>query len=165
MESVIPKLAEIWPTIIAFLILFFILWRFAFPPIVAMLERRSTTIEESLTKAEQTRIDAEQLLGDYNKQLAQARQESTRIVEEGRQVATTMKDEIIAKAREEAEGIVVKAKESIEAEKRAAMADLQAQAAELSVSVAGKVLGRTLSKEDHMKLVEQALAEVGGLNG
>jgi F-type H+-transporting ATPase subunit b len=165
MESVIPKLAEIWPTVISFVILFVILWRFAFPPIVAMLEKRSATIEESLTKAEQTRIDAEQLLGDYNKQLAEARHESTRIVEEGRQVATTMKDEIIAKARVEAEDIVAKAKESIEGEKRAAMAELQAQAAELSVSVAGKVLGKTLSKEDHMKLVEQALAEVGGLNG
>ena len=165
MESVIPKLAEIWPTVISFVILFVILWRFAFPPIVGMLEKRSETIEESLTKAEQTRIDAEQLLGDYNKQLAEARQESTRIVEEGRQVATAMKDEIIAKAREEAEDIVAKAKESIEGEKRAAMADLQAQAADLSVSVAGKVLGKTLSADDHMKLVEQALAEVGGLNG
>lgn len=165
MEAVIPKLGEIWPTVLAFVILFVVLWKFAFPPIVGMLEKRSATIEESLTKAEQTRIDAEKLLEDYKKQVAGARQDSNRIIEEGRQVAEAMKEEILAKARTEAEDIVVKAKESIEAEKRAAMAELQAQAADLSVNVAGKVIGKTLSRDDHMKLVEQALAEVGGLNG
>jgi F-type H+-transporting ATPase subunit b len=165
MEAVLPKIAEIWPTIIAFIILFVILWRFAFPPITAMLEKRSDTIRESLEKAEQTRIDAEKALEEYKAQIAEARQESGRIVEQGRQVAESMKDEIVAKARAEAEDIVAKAKESIEAEKRAAMADLQQQVANLSVDVAGKVIGKTLSRDDHMQLVQQTLAEVGGLNG
>jgi F-type H+-transporting ATPase subunit b len=165
MEAVLPKLGEIWPTIIAFIILFVILWRFAFPPIVGMLEKRTDTIRESLEKAEQTRIDAEKLLEEYKAQIAEARQESGRIVEQGRQVAESMKDEIVAKARTEAEDIVAKAKESIEAEKRAAMADLQKQVADLTVDVAGKVIGKTLSREDHLALVQQTLAEVGGLNG
>jgi F-type H+-transporting ATPase subunit b len=165
MEAVLPTLAELWPTVIAFAILFFILWRFAFPPIVGMLEKRTETIRESLEKAEQTRVDAERLLEEYKQQIAEARQESGRIVEQGRQVAESMKDEIVAKARTEAEDIVAKAKESIEGEKRAAMADLQKQVADLSVDVAGKVIGKTLSREDHMALVQQTLAEVGGLDG
>jgi F-type H+-transporting ATPase subunit b len=164
-EAVIPKLAEIWPTVLAFVILFIVLWRFAFPPITGMLEKRSDTIRESLEKAEQTRIDAEKMLEEYKAQIAEARQESGRIVEQGRQVAESMKDEIVAKARTEAEDIVAKAKESIEAEKRAAMADLQKQVADLSIDVAGKVIGKTLSREDHLALVQQTLAEVGGLNG
>lgn len=165
MEAVLPKIAEIWPTVIAFAILFVILWRFAFPPITGMLEKRTETIRESLEKAEQTRIDAEKLLEEYKAQIAEARLESGRIVEQGRQVAESMKDEIVAKARTEAEEIVAKAKESIEGEKRAAMADLQKQVADLSVDVAGKVIGKTLSREDHMALVQETLAEVGGLDG
>ena len=165
MEAVIPKLGEIWPTVVAFVILFVVLWRFAFPPITAMLEKRADTIRESLEKAEETQIEAERLMDEYKKQMAEARLEAGRIVEQGRKVADSMKDEIVAKANEEAQGLIVKAKESIEAEKLAAMAELQASVADLSVAVAGKVIGKSMTVEDHAELIKQAMAEVGGLNG
>jgi F-type H+-transporting ATPase subunit b len=165
MEAVIPKLGEIWPTVVAFVILFVVLWRFAFPPIIAMLDKRADTIRESLEKAEETQIEAERLMDEYKKQMAEARLEAGRIVEQGRKVADSMKDEIVAKANEEAQNLIVKAKESIEAEKTAAMAELQASVADLSVLVAGKVIGKSMSVEDHAELIKQAMAEVGGLNG
>jgi F-type H+-transporting ATPase subunit b len=165
MEAVIPKLGEIWPTVVAFVILFVVLWRFAFPPITAMLDKRAETIRESLEKAEETQIEAERLMDEYKKQMAEARLEAGRIVEQGRKVADSMKDDIVAKANEEAQNLIVKAKESIEAEKLAAMAELQASVADLSVAVAGKVIGKSMSVEDHAELIKQAMAEVGGLNG
>ena len=165
MEAVIPKLGEIWPTVVAFVILFVVLWRFAFPPITAMLEKRADTIRESLEKAEETQVEAERLMDEYKEQMSEARQEAGRIVEQGRKVADSMKDDIVAKANEEAQNLIVKAKESIEAEKLAAMAELQASVADLSVAVAGKVIGKSMTVEDHAELIKQAMAEVGGLNG
>ena len=165
MEVILPKFAEMWPSAIAFVLMFVLLWKFAFPPITAMLDKRADTIRESLEKAEDTRVEAERLMDEYKKQMAEARLESGRIVEQGRKVADSMKDDIVAKANEEAVNMIAKAKESIDAEKRAAMAELQASVADLSVAVAGKVIGKSMTVEDHAELIRQAMAEVGGLNG
>jgi F-type H+-transporting ATPase subunit b len=162
--AVYPNPADIWPTIIAFLILFFLLYKFAFPMIIGMLDARTTRIRESLEKAEETKIEAERLMEDYKKQLAEARGEASKVIEQGRKVADAMKDEIIAKATEEATGIVAKAHEAMEAERKAAAASLQAQVAELSVAVAGKLIGEKLSADEHAKLIERYVSEVGGLN-
>lgn len=162
--SVYPNPATIWPTILAFLVLFFLLYKFAFPIIIKMLDERTAKVRESLEKAEATKVEAERLLEDYKQQMAEARGEASKVIEQGRKVAETMKDEIVAKANEEAAQIVAKAHEAMEGEKRAAMAELQSQVAGLSVAVAGKLIGEQLSAEDHAKLIEQYVAEVGGLN-
>lgn len=162
--SVYPNPADIWPTILAFLVLFFLLWKFAFPAILKMLDARADNIRESLEKAEQTKVDAERMMDEYKKQMAEARGEAAKVIEQGRQVAETMKEEIIAKANEEAAAVVAKAREAVHAERRAAAAELQSQVAELSVAVAGKLLGEKLSADDHAKLIDQYVAEVGGLN-
>jgi F-type H+-transporting ATPase subunit b len=164
MGTVIPPLSAIWPTIIAFLVLFVILWKVAFPPIVKMLEQRADTIRDSLEKAENTKVEAERLLESYKEQMAEARGESVKIIEQGRKVAESIKDDIVAKANEEAAQIVAKAREAMEAEKKAAIADLQTQVAELSVAVAGKLIGEQLSAADHAKLIEKYMTEVGSLN-
>jgi len=162
--AVYPNPADIWPTWVAFLILFFVLYKFAFPMIVGMLDKRAAAIKESLEKAEDTRVEAERLLEEYKKQVAEARAEAGKIVDQGRKVAESMKEEIIAKANEESTQIVAKAREAVEAEKKAALAELQASIADVSVAVAGKLLGETLSAEDHAKLIDRYIAEVGSLN-
>ncbi len=164
MEVLLPKVPEIFVSLASFLILFFVLARFAFPPITNMLEKRSETIRESLEKSEQTRVEAERLLEDYREQMAVARTEAQQVIEQGRKVADAMKDDIVAKAREEADGVLAKATETIESEKKAALAELQKSVADLSVAVAGKIIGEKLSTEDHVKLIERYVAEVGNLN-
>jgi len=151
--SVYPNPSTIWPTWVAFLILFFVLYKFAFPLIIKMLDERTAKIRESLEKAEATKIEAERLLEDYKKQMAEARGEAAKVIEQGRKVAESMKEEIVAKAHE-----------VMESEKRAAVAELQGEVATLSVAVAGKLIGEKLSADDHAKLIEQYVAEVGGLN-
>lgn len=164
MEKIIPLGVELYVNLAAFAVLFVLLWKFAFPPITKMLDDRAEKIRESLEKSEETRIEAERLLDDYKAQMADARQEAAKVIEQGRKVAETMKDEIVAKAHEEAEGIVAKARLEIDAEKRAAMSELQASVADLSVAVAGKLIGSTLTKADHAALIERYVAEVGSLN-
>jgi F-type H+-transporting ATPase subunit b len=163
-EKIIPLGVELYVNLVAFAVLFVLLWKFAFPPITKMLDQRAESIKDSLEKAEETRITAERLLDEYKEQLAEARQEAGRVIEQGRKVAETMKDEIVAKANEEREAMLARAREEIQGEKRAAMAELQAQVADLSVAVAGRVIGSTLSASDHKALIEKYVAEVGSLD-
>lgn len=164
MEALIPKVPEVLVSLASFVILFGILAKFAFPPVTKMLDERAAKIRESLEKAEETRVEAERLLEEYKRQMAEARHEATQVIEQGRKVAESMKAEILAKAREEAEAERQKALEAIRAEKAAAMAELQQQVADLSVAVAGKIIGASLSRADHEALIDKFLAEVGSLN-
>lgn len=164
MEKIIPLGVELYVNLAAFVVLFVLLAKFAFPPITKMLDERAEKIRESLEKAEDTRIEAERLLEEYRQQMAEARAEAAKIIEQGRTVAENMKAEIVAKAREEAEAEKVKALEAIKAERAAALAELQAKVAEMSVAVAGKILGEQLSPAEHEALIERYIAEVGSLD-
>ena len=165
MELIIPQTSEMLVNVVAFLVLFVVLAKFAFPPITKMLDERANKIRESLEKAEDTRVEAERLLEEYKVQMAEARSEAAQVIEQGRKVAESMKAEILAKAKEEAEAEKAKAIAAINAEKEAAMAELKGQVADLSVAVAGKIIGASLTKADHEALIEKYLAEVGSLNG
>jgi F-type H+-transporting ATPase subunit b len=164
MEAIIPYTSELLVSLVSFAVLFIVLWKFALPPITGMLDERATKIRESLEKAEETRVEAERLLDEYKEQLAEARLEANRVIEQGRKVADSMKDEIVAKANEERESMLTRAREEIQGEKRTAMAELQAQVADLSVAVAGRLIGSTLSAADHKALIEKYVAEVGSLD-
>ena len=164
MDKIIPLTSELLVSLVSFAVLFVVMWKFALPPITKMLDERAEKIKDSLEKAEETRVEAERLLNEYREQLAEARLESSRVIEQGRKIAETMKDEIVAKANEERESILARAREEIQGEKRVALAELQASVADLSVAVAGRIIGTTLSAADHAALIEKYVAEVGTLN-
>ncbi|MHB1017439.1 MAG: F0F1 ATP synthase subunit B [Coriobacteriia bacterium] len=164
MELIIPNTTEMWVNIVAFVVLFFVMAKVAFPPVTKMLDERANKIRESLEKAEEIRVEAERLLEEYKVRMAEARTEATQVIEQGRKVAESMKTEILAKAREEAEAEKAKAVAAIKAEKESAMAELKGEVADLSVAVAGKILGSSLTKADHEALINKYLAEVGSLN-
>jgi len=162
--AVYPNPADIWPTWVAFLILFALLYKFALPAITGMLDKRAAVIAESLEKAEETKVEAETLLEDYKKQMAEARGEAGKVIDQARKIADSMKEEITAKANEEATMIVAKAREAMEAERAATAAELQAQVADLSVSIAGKLISEELSAKQHASLIDKYVADMGGLN-
>lgn len=160
----IPKLGEFIPAVIAFLILWFVLAKFGWPVIVGMLDKRAATIKDSLEKAEEARIEGERLLDEYKAQMAEARKESATIVAEAKQSGEVLKADITAKAHAEAADMITKATLAIEAEKKAAIAELQASVADISVSVAGRLIGENLSDDQHRKLIERYVAEAGSLD-
>ena len=164
MELIIPTTIEMAVNVVAFIVLFIVMAKFAFPPITKMLDERANKIRESLEKAEDTKVEAERLLDEYKVQMAEARAEASKVIEQGRKVAESMKVEIVAKAKEEAEAEKTKAIEAIKAEKAAAMAQIKGEVADLSVAVAGKIIGSSLSQADHEALIDKYLAEVGSLN-
>jgi F-type H+-transporting ATPase subunit b len=164
MESIIPKLAEFIPALISFAIVFFVLSKYAWPAISQMLDQRSDTIRESLERAEAAKIEAERLLVEYKQTMAEARKEAGTILQQAKQSAEQTRSEAAAKAVAEYDELLVKAREAIEGEKRAAIAELQRSVADLSISVAGKLIGAELNKEDHLKVIEKYVSEAGSLN-
>lgn len=164
MENILPNIYEFVPMIAAFLILAFVLGKFAWPSIIKALDERQESISATIAKAEETKVDAERLLEDYKVQMAAARGDAAKVIEEGRVAAEAIRADLVARAESEADAIVVKAREAMEAEKRSAMVELQASVADLSVAVAGKLIGESLTVEQNAAMIDRFVAEVGGLN-
>lgn len=164
MELLIPKMSELIPATVSFLIILLIAMKFVWPPITNMLDERAVNIRESLERAEAAKVEAERLLEEYRNTMAEARKEAGTILQQAKQAAETTRSEASAKAQVEYDALLVKAREAIEGEKRAAIAELQQSVADLSVAVAGKLIGAELSKDDHLKVIEKYVSEAGSLN-
>ena len=160
----IPNMSEFIPALIAFLVIWVVLAKFAWPMIVGMLDKRQETIKNNLDEAEAAKIEAQRSLEEYTKQLAEARREAAGIVDEARRAGEQVKADITAQAQAQADEMIAKAKKSIEKEKQAAIADLQSSVADLSVAVAGRFIGEGLSDADQRKLIEKYVAEAGALD-
>jgi len=163
-KAIIPNLAEFIPALISFAIVFFVLSKYAWPAISQMLDQRSDNIRESLERAENAKVEAERLLEEYKHTMAEARKEAGTILQQAKQSAESTRSEAAAKAQADYDDLLVKAREAIEGEKRAAIAELQRSVADISVAVAGKLIGAELSKEDHLRVIEKYVSEAGSLN-
>ncbi|NLB88131.1 MAG: F0F1 ATP synthase subunit B [Syntrophomonadaceae bacterium] len=150
-------------TIVNFFILLALLHKFAFGPINAMLEQRSTTIESSLKHAEEVKAEVEQMRKEAQANLADSRKEAQEIVARATKAAEDAKTEIITKAQEEAQNIKNKATAEIEAATEQAKVELKDTAATLALMAAEKVLGRAITEDDHKKMVKDFVDEAGDL--
>ena len=163
-DVLLPNMAEFVPMLFAFLILIFVLGKVAWPKFAAMLDKREETIRESLEKSENARIESEKMLEEYKQQLAEAKTQAQQIVADAKKAGEAAKADITAKAQEEASNMISKAKIAIEAEKKAAIAQLQGSVADTSIAVAGKLIGNDLDTAEHRKIIERYVNEAGNLN-
>jgi F-type H+-transporting ATPase subunit b len=154
----------IW-TLISFFILLILLKKVAFPPILKGMKKREETIKQQLEEAQKTKKDAEHLLEDYKRQLAEARSEAQKIINEGKSLGENMRKEIVQKAQEESNQIVKRAQEEIELQKQKAILELQEKIADLSIMAATKIINKSLNTEDNRRLVEEYVSKVGDLYG
>jgi F-type H+-transporting ATPase subunit b len=152
----------VW-TFIAFVIVVFVLKKFAIPSIMEGLDKRTEQIEGDLKSASMTKEEAEKLMADYKAQLDEARTEAKKIIDEGKSLGENLRQEAITKAQEEANQLIVRAQEEIGREKDKAIKELQSQIADISIEVASKVVQKSLSREEHGKLIDDYVAEVGKL--
>jgi F-type H+-transporting ATPase subunit b len=149
-----------WQTLI-FLLLVFLLRKFAWKPILDAVNEREEGIKNALLSAEIAKRDMQNLKSDNEKLLAEARVERDVILKEAREI----KDKIVSEAKEEAQvqagKMIEQAKAAINSEKNAAMADLKNQVSNLSIEIAEKVLRSELAdKASQTKLVEKMLGDV-----
>ncbi|MGH2675104.1 MAG: F0F1 ATP synthase subunit B [Actinomycetota bacterium] len=162
-NPILPEADELIFGSLAFLLVFVVLARYAFPRLNRGLQERSERIRSELERAEEARTEAESSLRRYEQQLQEARAESGRIIEEARKTAESMRRDLLAKAEEESRAIVGRAQEEIRAARDRAIQQLRGQLAEWSVELAGRVVGASLDKRRQLKLVEDYIDEVAGM--
>jgi F-type H+-transporting ATPase subunit b len=149
----------IW-TLLVFGVSFWILGKYVFPRIAEALDRRQKAIEDSIDAAEQTRKEADSILAEYRERLAEARGQADEIVARARKTGEAAESEIVAEARAKREEMMEQTRRDIEAETRRAIQEIRAEVADLTVMATEKVTRKTLTDEDHKRLVEEALAEL-----
>jgi F-type H+-transporting ATPase subunit b len=141
-----------------FLILFALVWSFAFKPLARTLDDRKAAIEQGLKDAEQARRDRESAESERVATLAEARREANDILARAQKVAQESRDADIAATREELERMRVRAAAEIEAEKTRAIGELRGEVADLALAAAGRVVGETMNDDRQRRLVQEFLA-------
>lgn len=159
-NPILPDPAELIYGSIAFLLTFAVLAKFAFPALNRMLAQRSDKIQGDLEKAEQVRRKAEEELVEYRQQLAGARGEANRIIEEARKTADQLRRDLAARAEREAQTTVARAQEGIRAERNRVFQELRVQVGEIAVDLAGRVVGRSLDASSHARLIDEYIDQV-----
>ena len=160
-NPILPEGKELlWGTI-SFLIVFVLLAWKAWPAIKAGLQARQERIREDLEKAESARTEAETSLEEYKRQLADARNDASQIIEEARLQAEGVRQERIAAVETEISELRVRAAEDIRLATERAMGDLQSKVAELSIELAEKVVERNLDRQTQTALIESYINQVG----
>jgi F-type H+-transporting ATPase subunit b len=143
--------------ILSFAILFFVLYKYAFPGILSALEEREKKIKDSLDEAERHRSEAEQKLKEYEAKLNTAAKEAEGILAATKERAQRLMEENEQRMTVEAERIRGDATREIDQERRKAIQDIRAQTTEMALMVAEKVVQRSLNEADHRKFADDAL--------
>ncbi|HVF52930.1 MAG TPA: F0F1 ATP synthase subunit B [Actinomycetota bacterium] len=164
LDLILPALPELIGGALAFLVVFAVLKKKAFPKIKEGIEARENAIRSDLESAESKHREAEQVLQAYQAQVADARTEANRIIEEARVQAEQVRKDIVAKAERDAQAITSRAEESISAERGRALQELQGTIAGISVELASKVVGRTLDPASQKDLVDNYIKELSTMN-
>jgi F-type H+-transporting ATPase subunit b len=149
----------IW-TLLAFGVTLYLLNKLAFPRIAEALDRRRRAIEESIDQAERTKREADELLEEYRARLREAREQAEDIVVRARRAADSLADESKAAANRQREELMAATRREIEAETRRALDEIRKEVANLTVAATEKVTRKSLTPDDHRRLIEEALREV-----
>jgi F-type H+-transporting ATPase subunit b len=150
----------IWGAL-SFAVLLFLMWKFAYPGIKKGMQDRSDRIRKSVEDADNAKAQAEAELAQYRAQLADAKNESARIVEEARQQADALKREREAALQAELASMRERAAADIESSKAQAVADLRAEVARLAIGAAEVVVQHNLDATTQIQLVENYISQVG----
>jgi len=145
----------------AFLVLLIAMWKFGVPAVRNMEQAREDRIRNDLEGAEKARSDAEAEKAQYTAQIADARNEAGRIIEEARQSAEQVRRDLIARAETEANDVRARAQADIAAQQQRAMAELRTDVAQLSIDLAERIVERNLDRATQQQLVDSFINQVG----
>ncbi|MCR5845919.1 MAG: F0F1 ATP synthase subunit B [bacterium] len=161
----IPNLYEFIPMVIAFILVWIILAKYALPVIFGMEDKRRNKIKGDLQSAEDSMVEALKLVEQREAELGSAKDEAAKIISDARKTSESTAAQIRQDAQDEAQSIIARAHSTIELDEKNALRELQATAAELSIAVASRLIGEDLNDEQHRAIIERYVAEAGSFNG
>jgi F-type H+-transporting ATPase subunit b len=153
----------IWGSL-AFAVLLVAMWKFGVPAVKNMEKAREDRIRNDLEGAELARAAAEAEKAQYLAQIAGAKEEAGRLIEEARQAAETVRADLIARAEAEANEIRARAQADIVNQRNQALAQLRTEVASLSIDLAGRIVERNLDSDTNRQLVDSFIDQVSGSN-
>lgn len=160
-NPILPAGNEIVWGLFSFIILFVLMYLFAFPAVRKAMEARTERIRQSLDAADKAKTDAQGVLDDYRHQLSEVKEESNRIIEEARATAESLRRDLMAKAEAEAAEVRTRATEDINAAKDRAMAELRTQLTQLTIDLAERVVKRNIDRDVNAALIDEYITSIG----
>jgi F-type H+-transporting ATPase subunit b len=148
--------------IVAFIILYWLLNKYAFGPLFGIMEERRRMIAEQISTTEQSRAKAEQLMAEQKQAMQDVRKEAQEIIEQARKISSKQGEDIVEQAKSEATRLKDEALKDIENEKNKAVAALRSQVSAMSIMIASKIIEKQIDEKSQEQLIEQYLKEVGG---
>ncbi len=139
----------------------FLIKKFLLGPIRKVIEKRKMLATEELDKARESGAQAAAMKEEYEKSIADAKSEANEIIAIANRTAEARADEILRKAAEEAAALKNKAAADIEQERKTAVNEVKDEIGSMAMEIAGKVIGREISEEDHKKLIDDFIENVG----
>ena len=149
----------VW-TLVIFIILLFVLTRYAFKPITAAVEAREQALQQAMDDAKRDREEAAKLLAEHRAALDASRAEGQKLIADARAAAERVRAELVEQAHAEQQKMIERARAEILAERAKAIAELRREAVDLAILGAGKVIGQNLDRDANRKMVESFLASV-----
>jgi F-type H+-transporting ATPase subunit b len=150
---------SIW-TALTFLLLLVLLSKFAWGPIVKMLDERERTIREAIEQAKKERAEAERMMTEQKAALAAAQREAAALAQQSKVEVEVLRADLTARARKEAEELVATARRQIQEEKTKAVAELKGQVADLAIDAARRLIKSSLDEKAQRALVEEYIAQL-----
>jgi len=149
----------IW-TLIAFGITFFVLRRYAFGPIQRVIDERRERIRQSIEEADRAREEARNLLDEHRKLIGKAKSDAEEILADARRIADAQRDRVREETEADRQRRLEETKRQIDAETQRALEQIRAEVAELALVATSKVTGKVLDRDDHRKLIEDAIGDL-----
>ncbi len=156
--KVVPGLM-IW-TLVTFAITFFVLRKVAFGPIQRVIDERRERIRQSIDEADRAREEARHLLDEHRKLIGKAKADAEEILAEARKTRESMEQRMRDETEAERQRRLEETKRQIEAETQRALEQIRAEVAELALVATSKVTGKVLDREDHRRLIEDAIGDL-----
>ena len=150
----------LWATLVVFALFAWILGKFAWGPLLKIVDEREKTIREQVDAAEQAAAEAKGLLTQHQEMLKGAGREREEILGKALKEAESLRVELVGKARAEAEQAVARARDQMQLEKDQALAELRAQVADIAVEAASRIVKSSLTEEAQRRLVDDYIREL-----
>ena len=156
-----PMTSTIFWSIVVFVIMVVVLWRFVLKPINNIITRRREEIREKVDSADRRNEEARQYLEQQKENIEKSRAEAKKIIDDGKDAARKIREEIEQKAGQKSRAMVEEALAEIRREKERSLNEVKNEIIEIALSASQKIVSKKLSEKEHKKLIEDSLKELG----
>ena len=156
-----PMTSTIFWSIVVFVILVVVLWKFVLKPVNNMISKRQEEIREKIDDADKKSLEASKYLEEQKKSIDKSRIEAKKIIDEGKEAARKIKEKIESQASEKSKLMVEDALTEIRSEKDRSINEVKDEMVDIALSASQKMISKSLSEEDHKKLIEESLKDLG----